>query len=167
MGILLLLVTGCGQTQAEEKMVCTRTVNMNNIEMDLRYEVYYEGDNVNKVQSTEKVISDDEATLQTYQDQVESIYSNFDNVEHYDYEVSIEEIDFLVDTIYKFGSGKAAARITGGGFGGCVVALVQKGYAEQLHREVIEAYKEKYGIDAEVYFTKAANGAQYLPITKL
>lgn len=84
-----------------------------------------------------------------------------------DYEVSIEEIDFLVDTIYKFGSGKAAARITGGGFGGCVVALVQKGYAEQLHREVIEAYKEKYGIDAEVYFTKAANGAQYLPITKL
>ena len=90
LGILLLLVTGCGQTQAEEKMVCTRTVNMNNVEMDLRYEVYYEGDNVNKVQSTEKVISDDEATLQTYQDQVESIYSNFDNVEHYNYEVSIE-----------------------------------------------------------------------------
>lgn len=90
LGILLLLVTGCGQTQAEEKMVCTRTVNMNNVQMDLRYEVYYEGDNVNKVQSTEKVISDDEATLQTYQDQVESIYSNFDNVEHYNYEVSIE-----------------------------------------------------------------------------
>lgn len=89
LGVLLLLVTGCGK-EAEEKMVCTRTTNMNNVEMNLRYEVYYEGNNVNKVQSTEKVISDDAETLQTYQNQVKNIYSSFDNVDHYNYDVSVE-----------------------------------------------------------------------------
>ncbi len=89
LGVLLLLVTGCGK-EAAGKMVCTRTTNMNNVEMDLRYEVYYEGNNVNKVQSTEKVISEDAETLQTYQEQVKKIYSSFDNVDHYNYDVSIE-----------------------------------------------------------------------------
>ena len=89
LGVLLLLVTGCGKEDAG-KMVCTRTTNMNNVEMDLRYEVYYEGNNVNKVQSTEKVISEDAETLQTYQEQVKNIYSSFDNVDHYNYDVSIE-----------------------------------------------------------------------------
>lgn len=89
---LLILVTGCGQgntTPTEEKMICTRTANLNGVEMDLRYEVTYEGENVNRVQTTEKVTTDSEDTLQQYKQQVENIYSNFDNIEHYNYNVEI------------------------------------------------------------------------------
>ena len=41
----------------------------------------------------------------------------------YDYEISCEEMDFLVDTAIKL-PGVYGARMTGGGFGGCTVNLV-------------------------------------------
>ena len=87
---LLILVTGCG-TEKEQKMICTRTSNMNGVKIDLRYEVTYQGNNVNKVESTEKVESDSKETLNTYKEAVENLYSNFDNIENYKYNVIIEE----------------------------------------------------------------------------
>ena len=86
---LLILVTGCG-TEKEKKMICTRTSNMNGVKIDLRYEVTYQGNNVNKVESTEKVESDSKETLNTYKEAVENLYSNFDNIENYKYNVIIE-----------------------------------------------------------------------------
>lgn len=93
--ITLVLITGCGQgskdiTVKEEKMVCTRTGNMNNLEMDFNYEVYYEGNNVNKVQTTEKITSEDTSVLEQSKQQIENLYSNFDNIENYNYNVVIE-----------------------------------------------------------------------------
>ena len=44
----------------------------------------------------------------------------------HDYEVSAEELDFLVDTASSF-SGVYGCRMTGGGFGGCTVNLVSSG----------------------------------------
>ena len=86
---LLILVTGCG-TEQEQKMICTRTSNINGVKIDLRYEVTYQGNNVNKVESTEKVESDSKETLNTYKEAVENLYSNFDNIENYKYNVIIE-----------------------------------------------------------------------------
>jgi len=86
---LLLLVTGCGNTK-EEMMTCTRTGNMSGVEMDFTYNIYYQGDIVNKVQTTEIITSDDEETLKTYENGITSLYSNFDNIDHYNYDVVIE-----------------------------------------------------------------------------
>ncbi len=99
----IALLTGCGQQNenkyttgventepTEKQMVCTRTTNMNGVEMDLRYEVYYEGENVNRVQTTEKVKSDSQEVLNQFKDQVETLYSNFDDIENYNYNVTIE-----------------------------------------------------------------------------
>lgn len=85
---LLILMTGCGMSE-EKKMVCTRTANMNGVKLDFRYEVTYQGNNVNKVETTEKVESDSKETLNTYQETVENLYSNFDNIKHYKYNVEI------------------------------------------------------------------------------
>ena len=94
---LLVLATGCGQqtnynytTNKEDQMICTRTANANGLKMDFRYEVYYQGNDVNKVQTTEKITSDSTEILQTYQQQIKSLYSSFDNIEHYNYDVKIE-----------------------------------------------------------------------------
>lgn len=87
---LLILVTGCGSSK-EEKMVCTRTSTMNGIDMNLHYEVYYQGNNVNKVKTIEKITSDSEEDLKTLEKQTKAVYSNFDNIEHYKYKVVIKE----------------------------------------------------------------------------
>lgn len=94
---LLVFATGCGQQTGynesntkDDKMICTRTANATGLKMDFRYEVYYQGNDVNKVQTAEKITSDSTETLQAYQQQIKSLYSNFDNIEHYNYDVKIE-----------------------------------------------------------------------------
>ncbi len=72
-----------------------------------------------------------------------------------DYEVTTPEIDRLVDTIgAALGRGDAAlggVRMTGGGFGGCVVAVVHTSAADR----VIEAVEAQYNADAETPATAA------------
>jgi galactokinase len=64
-----------------------------------------------------------------------------------DYEVSIPEIDLLVNLCLNekdvFG-----ARLTGGGFGGSIVAIVIKGMKEEISKKVIEKYKYETGLKA-------------------
>src|SRR3954463_4335731 len=74
----------------------------------------------------------------------------------YDYEITCEEIDFLVDSAIKM-PGVYGARMTGGGFGGCTVNLVQTGREEEFTRELGEMYQDKYGIRATFYDCKPAD----------
>jgi galactokinase len=76
----------------------------------------------------------------------------------YDYEISCEEIDFLVDSALTI-PGVYGARMTGGGFGGCTVNLVKAGREEEFTRELGRLYAETYGITAAVYDCTPANGA--------
>jgi galactokinase len=76
----------------------------------------------------------------------------------HDYEVSCEELDFLVDAALAI-EGVYGARMTGGGFGGCTVSMM-KPAAEPLFREKIaKAYEGKLGITPRVYECKPSAGA--------
>lgn len=86
--VSLLFVTGCGGTQ--KTMKCTRTLNQNGAAFDLQYEVTYTGSYVDVVKSTETITSDNEELLETYQDTVEKQYEPYKDIEHYDYNVSID-----------------------------------------------------------------------------
>lgn len=61
-----------------------------------------------------------------------------------DYEVSIPEIDLLVELCLK-ADGVYGARLTGGGFGGSIVALTKKGLKEKIAEKVIASYQELTG----------------------
>lgn len=61
-----------------------------------------------------------------------------------DYEVSIPEIDLLVNLCLKE-KNVYGARLTGGGFGGSIVALTKKGAKEQVAKSVISTYTEHTG----------------------
>jgi galactokinase len=76
-----------------------------------------------------------------------------------DYEVSVEELDFLVEQSMKV-HGVYGARMTGGGFGGCIVALVQPPAVEPLSGHLREAYSRKYGKEPGIYVTTATAGAE-------
>ncbi|MGB7160822.1 MAG: galactokinase [Tepidisphaeraceae bacterium] len=78
-----------------------------------------------------------------------------------DYEVSIPELDFLSDEAMKV-KGVYGARMTGGGFGGCVVALVQPRSVEPLTQHVTKAYQDKFGKTPHVFATTATAGASVI-----
>ena len=63
----------------------------------------------------------------------------------HDYEVSCEELDFLVDTAVAI-PGVHGARMTGGGFGGCTVNLVDVASAARFEEAIRSPYHARYGI---------------------
>jgi galactokinase len=75
------------------------------------------------------------------------------------YEVSCEELDFLADCAREEPA-ILGARMMGGGFGGCTINLVKKAGAEDVIKRISQKYKERFGIDTEVYRTAAADGAK-------
>jgi len=75
-----------------------------------------------------------------------------------DYEVSCEELDLLAAEAIR-APGVYGARMTGGGFGGCVVALAQPAAVDGLMAHLKRVYMEKTGIDPVVFATDATGGA--------
>jgi galactokinase len=76
----------------------------------------------------------------------------------YDYEISCEEVDFLVDTAIKI-PGVYGARMTGGGFGGCTVNLVRPDAVKAFEERITAAYGERYSIVPAFYDCVPAAGA--------
>lgn len=75
-----------------------------------------------------------------------------------DYEVSCEEIDVLVDLAWKQ-PGVIGSRITGGGFGGCTVSIVENDAVDAFIDKIGSGYKEKAGHEAEFYVVDIGDGA--------
>ena len=75
-----------------------------------------------------------------------------------DLETSCAEVDFLVDTAVAL-PGCHGARMTGGGFGGCTVNLVEREAAGQFSETLKNAYREQWSIEAETYVCEAMDGA--------
>lgn len=80
-----------------------------------------------------------------------------------DYEVSCEEVDMLVEIAQQF-PGVYGSRLTGGGFGGCTVTLVEKDQAQALMAHMQEEYKERTGKHCPCFETKPSRGAHLLSI---
>lgn len=76
----------------------------------------------------------------------------------FDYEVSCEEIDVLVDLAQAM-PGVVGSRITGGGFGGCTVSIVKNDTLDVFVEEIGKAYLEKVGHEAEFYVVDIGDGA--------
>ena len=77
-----------------------------------------------------------------------------------DYEVSSKELDLLVKLAKK--EGTEGARMTGAGFGGCTVNLVKTDKVEEFSKNIKKAYTEESGLEAEIYISNPAQGAQKL-----
>jgi len=77
-----------------------------------------------------------------------------------DFEVSTPELDLLVQLAYR--AGAAAARLTGAGFGGSIVALVEHDRATDVADEIVAAYRGETDLDGAAWVTQAADGAREL-----
>lgn len=75
-----------------------------------------------------------------------------------DYEVSCAELDYLVEASKSI-PGVYGCRMTGAGFGGCVVALVEPEFVSEFTKEVSQRYYQNYAIMPEIYTSTPAEGA--------
>lgn len=73
------------------------------------------------------------------------------------YEVSCPELDFLVNKA-KQNSAIVGSRVMGGGFGGCTINLIHAKDWAQLVKDITDAYKQEFDIDAEVYEVSPGEG---------
>jgi galactokinase len=76
----------------------------------------------------------------------------------HDYEVSCDELDFLVDTALGI-EGVYGGRMTGGGFGGCTVNLMRPDVVASFMREIGQAYTARFGLQPSIYECRPAWGA--------
>lgn len=75
-----------------------------------------------------------------------------------DYEVSCRELNVMVQLAAAV-PGTYGSRMTGGGFGGCTVSLVDRGAVEQFTQEVAAGYERATGIRPDIFVTTLADGA--------
>jgi galactokinase len=80
------------------------------------------------------------------------------------YEVSCAELDAVVEIAGAIGEtgGVFGCRMTGGGFGGCAVALVKTDAVDAISRKIGADYRQKTGIEATLFVSRPAAGATVL-----
>nr|WP_154325182.1 galactokinase [Pantoea sp. 201603H] len=76
-----------------------------------------------------------------------------------DFEITVPPIDLLVDIVKGVIGEQGGVRMTGGGFGGCIVALMPQDKVDSVKAAVAAHYEAKSGIKETFYVCKAAAGA--------
>ena len=76
-----------------------------------------------------------------------------------DFEITVPQIDTLVEIVKATIGDKGGVRMTGGGFGGCIVALMPEALVPAVQQAVAEQYEAKTGIKETFYVCKASQGA--------
>jgi galactokinase len=88
------------------------------------------------------------------------MYASHDSLRD-DYEVSCQELDLLVEAAREIGprGGVIGSRMTGGGFGGCTVSLVETARVDEVARRIAQSYRARTDIEPSVLTSRPARGA--------
>ena len=81
-----------------------------------------------------------------------------------DYEVSCPELDAIVEIAQQLGpeEGVIGCRMTGGGFGGCAVALVKTEAVSRISDRIATEYGKRTKIEPSIFVSRPAEGASRL-----
>jgi galactokinase len=80
-----------------------------------------------------------------------------------DYEVSCNELDFLVELL-KDNTNVYGSRMMGGGFGGCTINLIENDAIAEISKEVKKEYKKRFNNEANIYITKISGGTDIMEL---
>lgn len=75
-----------------------------------------------------------------------------------DFEITTPEIDYLVELAQSVIGKSGGARMTGGGFGGCIVALAPKDKVDAVRQIIAENYEKRTGLKESFYVCTASQG---------
>jgi galactokinase len=83
-----------------------------------------------------------------------------------DFEVSCRELDAVVEIAHGVGrrGGILGCRMTGGGFGGCAVALIEAAQEASIMEAISRNYRQRIGIEATVFTSRPSAGAGLIEV---
>jgi galactokinase len=112
------------------------------------------------------VITENERTLQTVTALRDADLSRVGELMHQshesmrrDFEITVPEIDTLVDIARSVTGRSGGVRMTGGGFGGCVIALVPQSQVAKLVATVTTQYPIQTGLQPTIFQCSIVSGA--------
>ncbi|MBN3215752.1 galactokinase [Pectobacterium polaris] len=76
-----------------------------------------------------------------------------------DFEITVPPIDALVDLIQEYVGERGGVRMTGGGFGGCIVALIPSALTDEVKQVIEREYPARTGLQPSIYLCQASGGA--------
>lgn len=76
-----------------------------------------------------------------------------------DFEITVPPVDTLVEIVKAVIGDRGGVRMTGGGFGGCVVALIPTDLVEEVRAAVAARYEAETGLKESFWVCKASEGA--------
>ena len=92
------------QTEGMSKLTCTREADAgSDIDVNLDYEVYYQGEYIQILHSTEQVVTDNQETLDEYENAYKGIYKNYEGLKYYDNTVKRTDNSVTSDTVINYG----------------------------------------------------------------
>ena len=75
-----------------------------------------------------------------------------------DFEITVPQIDYLVELAQLVIGKTGGARMTGGGFGGCIVALAPHDKVEEVRKIIADNYEKQTGLKEDLYVCTASQG---------
>ncbi|MEK6475983.1 galactokinase [Catalinimonas sp. 4WD22] len=90
----------------------------------------------------------------------QKMYESHDGLRS-DYEVSCEELDFLVDQT-RDNESVLGARMMGGGFGGCTINLVKEEALAEMTMDIEQEYQQRFRRELKVYIGDIVNGTEVM-----
>lgn len=113
------------------------------------------------LQENERVVNCKNALKENNLEKVGEILFQSHNGQSKMYEISCEELDFLVDEA-KQNASVIGARMMGGGFGGCTINLVLKSDSEKFRHKISESYRKKFNRACSIYSVKLNDGTRVI-----
>lgn len=83
------------------------------------------------------------------------LYATHDSLSK-QFQVSCDEIDYLIEELFE--AEVSGARMIGGGFGGCILVLDEKGQKEKIFPQLKQKYFEKFSLNLEIYSFQISEG---------
>ncbi len=90
------------------------------------------------------------------------MYLSHDSLDR-DYEVTCRELNIMVNLAREL-EGVYGARMTGGGFGGCTINLVESKMTLEFQTTIAREYEKRTGLSPQIFVCCAAGGASELPM---
>ena len=103
---LILVCTGCSTSISKSNdsgvIQCKRTGSIDGASSQMFYELYYDGEYLNILHSSEQVISSDEKLLDVYEDAYKNIYKAYDGLKYYDAKVIRDKDSVVTDVTINY-----------------------------------------------------------------
>ncbi|MEM8525135.1 MAG: galactokinase [Bacteroidota bacterium] len=90
----------------------------------------------------------------------EYLYQSHHGMRH-EYEITVPEIDLLVDLTKEMPE-VLGSRMMGGGFGGCTINFIEKSAKERIIQEIVSQYQQQTNQEATVYEVKISDGVSLI-----